>query len=342
MPKILVSGGAGYIGSHTVVELLNVGHEVIIVDNLINSSREAVHRIQQITGKQVALHVFDLQDTHKLDSLFEQNTDIEAVVHFAGLKAVGESVKKPLLYYRTNIDATLSLLEVMEKHEVHKLVFSSSATVYGSAPIPYSESSPAGQGITSPYGQTKYFIEQIVTDAANANPDNQFSILRYFNPIGAHESGLIGEDPLGIPNNLMPVLSQVASGRREKLSIFGNDYQTPDGTCVRDYIHVVDLAKGHVAALEHLQTGTNTFNLGSGKGTSVLELVNAFTDTTGQEVVYEFADRRDGDLPAFYANPRKAADELGWKTEKTIHDMCRDTWNWQSKNPNGYTDNKEI
>jgi UDP-glucose 4-epimerase len=335
--NILVTGGVGYIGSHTVVELLQQNHNVTIVDNLSNSSAEVINRIESITGTKPKLHVSDLQDTNKLNTLFASG-GFNAVVHFAGLKAVGESVNKPLLYYKTNIDSTLSLLEVMAKHRVNKLVFSSSATVYGSAPRPYSESSPVGQGITNPYGQTKYIIEQILRDTGAADSQLKFSLLRYFNPVGAHPSGLIGEDPRGVPNNLMPFISQVASGKRKELSIFGNDYDTPDGTCIRDYIHVVDLAKGHVAALQNLKPGVNEYNLGSGKGTSVLELVDTFSSVTGQEIPYTFAERRPGDLPEFYADPQKATLELGWSTKKSIDDMCRDTWNWQLKNLDGYID----
>jgi len=332
--KILVAGGLGYIGSHTVVELIANNHDVVIVDNLSNSKASVVDRLEKITNVRVPLHTFDLRDMEKLDNLFGREK-FDAVIHFAGLKAVGESAKEPLLYYRTNIDSTLALIEVMSKHNVNKLVFSSSATVYGSAPVPYSEDSPVGQGVTSPYGQTKYMIERILTDAAAANSNLEFSLLRYFNPIGAHPSGLIGEDPQGIPNNLMPYIAQVASGQREMLSIFGNNYNTPDGTCIRDYIHVVDLAKGHVAALEHLLSGASAYNLGSGKGTSVLELVNAFISTTGKNIPYVFAERRPGDLPEFYANPVRAKLELGWHTELSIEAMCQDTWNWQSKNQDG-------
>lgn len=335
--NILVTGGAGYIGTHTLVELLNAGHDAVVVDDLSNSSREAITRVEKITGKKVTLHIFDLQDKKALVKLFEDNA-FDAVIHFAGLKAVGDSVKNPLSYYRTNVDASLTLLEVMDQHDVRKLVFSSSATVYGSAPIPYSEASPIGQGITNPYGQTKYMIEQIIRDTAVANPANEFTSLRYFNPVGAHESGLIGEDPSGVPNNLMPFIAQVAGGRREKLSIFGNDYDTPDGTCVRDYLHVVDLAKGHLAALDHLKPGASAYNLGSGKGTSVLELVNAFIAATGKDVPYSFEPRRDGDLPEFYADASNAKKELGWQAEKSIEDMCRDTWHWQEQNPTGYSD----
>lgn len=335
--KILVTGGTGYIGSHTVIELLANSHDVVIVDNLSNSKASVIDRLEKITGVKVPLHAFDLRQDEQLDELFASEK-FDAVIHFAGLKAVGESTEKPLLYYRTNIDSTLTLLEVMEKHGVHRLVFSSSATVYGSAPIPYSEDSPVGQGITNPYGRTKYMIEQILTDACIANPKLEVSLLRYFNPVGAHPSGLIGEDPQGIPNNLMPFIAQVAAKRREKLSIFGSDYATPDGTCIRDYIHVVDLAKGHVAALSHLQSGANAYNLGSGYGTSVLELVNAFITATAQDIPYVFADRRPGDLPEFYADPKRAEAQLGWKTKLSVEDMCRDTWNWQSHNPSGYSD----
>ena len=333
--KILVTGGAGYIGSHTVLELLASGHEAIIVDNLSNSSEVVLQRLEEISGKPISFHKFDLQDKPRLTELFAA-TNIDAVIHFAGLKAVGESTMNPLAYYRNNIDSTLTLLEVMDEHDVRKLVFSSSATVYGSAPIPYREDSPVGQGITNPYGQTKYFIEQILQDVAAANPANEFTILRYFNPVGAHESGRIGEHPQGIPNNLMPYITQVATGRRDKLSVFGGDYDTPDGTGVRDYIHVVDLAKGHLAALERLAPGTHAYNIGSGKGTSVLELIHAFETASSRKIPYEIVDRRPGDLPEYYADATRALQELGWKTEKTIADACEDSWRWQSNNPNGY------
>ncbi len=333
--NILVTGGAGYIGSHTIIELISAGHSVQVVDNLSNSSKEVIRRVEEIAGSTVPLHVFDLRDNEKLDSLFS-TSNFDAVIHFAGLKAVGESTAHPLLYYRTNIDSTLSLLEVMEKHKVLRLVFSSSATVYGSAPIPYVETYPAGQGITNPYGQTKYVIEQILRDSAIADPTKQFTILRYFNPVGAHPSGRIGERPSGIPNNLMPYITQVAIGEREKLSVFGDDYDTIDGTGVRDYIHVVDLAKGHLAALEHSAPGATEFNLGSGKGTSVLQLVHAFEKASGKTIPYEVVARRAGDLPEYYANADKAARVLNWKTEKTIDDMCADSWKWQSDNPTGY------
>lgn len=333
---ILVTGGAGYIGSHTIVELLDNGHSVVVVDNLSNSSRESILRIEKITSTTVEFHEIDLSDTDALEAVFVRHS-FDAVIHFAGLKAVGESVKEPLTYYRNNLDSSLSLLEVMQRHDISNLVFSSSATVYGDPGTPrYTELLPTGQGITNPYGQTKYMIEQIIRDTCAANPTFQASILRYFNPIGAHESGMIGESPVGVPNNIMPFISQVAAGKRDKLSIFGHDYPTPDGTCKRDYIHVVDLAKGHVAALSHLKPGVSTYNLGSGNPTSVLELVAAFKKATSQTVPYEFTARREGDLAEYYADPRKALEELNWKTEKSVEDMCRDTWNWQSKNPNGY------
>lgn len=334
--NIIVTGGTGYIGSHTVMELMNAGHAVVVVDNLHNSSQESLRRVEEIVGTQIPFYELDVCDFDALDAVFA-NHKFDAAVHFAGLKAVGESVTIPLDYYANNINSSLNLLRVMQKYTVNKLVFSSSATVYGDPGTPkYVETLPVGQNITSPYGQTKYMTEQIITDFCRSNPSFEASLLRYFNPIGAHESGRIGEDPQGIPNNLMPFITQVVTGRREKLSIFGNDYPTPDGTCRRDYIHVVDLAKGHLAALENLRSGVNAYNLGSGRPVSVLELVNAFMEVTGKDIPYEFAPRRDGDLPEFYADPTKAEKELGWKTERTIEQMCTDTWNWQSKNPNGY------
>lgn len=333
--NILVTGGAGYIGSHTLIELIFSGYSVTVVDNLFNSSKEVINRVEKITGSHIPAHFFDLQDKAQLDALFTDNA-FDAVIHFASLKAVGESVQKPLLYYRTNLDIAITLLEVMDKHNVRKLVLSSSATVYGSAPIPYSEDGPAGQGITSPYGRTKFMIEQILQDVAAANPANEFTILRYFNPIGAHESGLIGEYPQGTPNNLMPYIAQVATGQRKELQVFGDDYDTVDGTCVRDYIHVVDVAKGHVAALSHMTPGTTAINLGSGKGVSVLELIHAFEEASGQKIPYTVAPRRSGDLPEFYADATKAKKLLGWQTEKTIKDASADTWRWQSGNPSGY------
>lgn len=335
--NILVTGGTGYIGSHTVVELLNEGHDVTIADNLINSSDEVVNRIEKITSTRPIFHNLDLCDRQKTNELFANN-QFDAVIHFAGLKAVGESVQKPLEYYDNNLSSTLSLLHAMKNHDVKKLVFSSSATVYGDpGTVIYDESLITGQNISNPYGQTKYMIEQIIRDVSITDPEFEATLLRYFNPIGAHESGTIGEDPLGVPNNLMPFIAQVATGRREKLSIFGNDYPTADGTCKRDYIHVVDLARGHVAALTHSKPGATVYNLGSGNPTSVLELVTKFMEVTGNTILYEFAPRRAGDLPEFYADPTKAQQELSWHTELSIEDMCRDTWNWQKKNPNGYT-----
>lgn len=334
--NILVTGGAGYIGTHTLIELVENGHSPVVVDNLSNSSKEAIRRVESIVNQTIPFYEIDLRDTEKLEDVFATNT-FDAVIHFAGLKAVGQSVQQPLEYYDTNINSSLSLLRVMQKYEVNKLVFSSSATVYGDPGTPkYVETLPVGQNISNPYGQTKYVIEQIIKDFCTANPSFEATLLRYFNPIGAHESGQIGEDPQGIPNNLMPFIAQVASGKRDKLSIFGNDYPTQDGTCKRDYIHVVDLAKGHVAALNHLHQGVIAYNLGSGTPTSVLELVNTFIKTTGKNIPYEFAPRRDGDLPEFYADPTKAKSQLNWTTEKTIQQMCEDTWNWQSQNPNGY------
>jgi UDP-glucose 4-epimerase len=333
--NILVTGGAGYIGSHTIVELIAAGHVVHVVDNLSNSSTEAIKRVEEITETSIPLSVFDLQDKAQLDTLFREN-QFDAVMHFAGLKAVGESTEKPLLYYRSNIDASLSLFEVMDSHDVRKLIFSSSATVYGSAAYPYQETHPTGQGITNPYGRTKYMIEEIMRDTASANAKNQFTTLRYFNPIGAHSSGKIGEDPYGTPNNLMPYIAQVAVGRRDRLRIFGDDYTTRDGTGVRDYIHVVDLAKGHVAALDHLQPGLTAINLGSGTGTSVFELLHAFEIACGNSLSYEIVGRRAGDLPEFYADAGKALRELGWRAKLSIEDACRDTWRWQANNPEGY------
>lgn len=334
--NVLVTGGAGYIGSHTIVELLANGHEVVAIDNFSNSKPEVFKRLHTITENNIINYEIDLRNTLALDKIFSTHT-FDTVIHFAGLKAVGESVTEPLRYYRTNIDSTLSLLETMDKHNVRRLVFSSSATVYGAATIPYTEAQTTGIGITNPYGQTKYVIEQIIKDTAASNSANEFVALRYFNPAGAHPSGLIGEDPKGIPNNLMPFIAQVASGKRSQLSIFGNDYATIDGTCVRDFIHVVDLAKGHVAAIENTKKGFDAINLGSGKGTSVLELIHAFESTTGQIIPYTIAPRREGDLPEFYANPAKALQVLNWQTVASLEDISRDTWRWQSNNPEGYT-----
>ena len=334
---ILVTGGAGYIGSHTCVELLNEGYEVVVVDNLYNSSEEALKRVEQITGKTVKFYEADVLDREALEKIFDAE-DIDSVINFAGLKAVGESVQKPLEYYHNNITGTLILCDVMRNHGVKNIIFSSSATVYGDpAFIPITEECPKGQ-ITNPYGQTKGMLEQILTDFHVADPEWNVVLLRYFNPIGAHESGLIGEDPKGIPNNLMPYISQVAVGKLEKLGVFGDDYDTPDGTGVRDYIHVVDLAKGHVKAIDYIfsNPGLDVINLGTGVGYSVLDMVKAFGKACGKEIPYEIKPRRAGDIAMCYADPAKAAKVLGWKAEKGLDEMCADTWRWQSQNPNGY------
>lgn len=334
--SILVTGGAGYIGSHTVVELLKLGKDVVIVDNLSNSSILVLDRIETITGKRPTFYELDVANNVALREVFEKE-NIESAIHFAGYKAVGESVEKPVMYYENNIMSTLALVEVMAEFGVKKIVFSSSATVYGlNNPSPLVETMPTSA--TNPYGYTKVMLEQILRDVEVADKEWSIALLRYFNPIGAHESGLIGEDPAGIPNNLMPFVAQVAVGKRPELSVFGNDYDTVDGTGVRDYIHVIDLALGHIKALEKISTtaGVHTYNLGSGQGTSVLELVQAFEKVNGVPVPYKIVDRRPGDVATCYANADKALEELNWKTEKTIEDMCRDTWNWQSKNPNGF------
>ncbi|WP_105209908.1 UDP-glucose 4-epimerase GalE [Streptococcus suis] len=334
--SILVTGGAGYIGSHTVVELLKLGKDVVIVDNLSNSSILVLDRIETITGKRPTFYELDVANKVALREVFEKES-IESAIHFAGYKAVGESVEKPVMYYENNIMSTLALVEVMAEFGVKKIVFSSSATVYGlNNPSPLVETMPTSA--TNPYGYTKVMLEQILRDVEVADKEWSVALLRYFNPIGAHESGLIGEDPAGIPNNLMPFVAQVAVGKRPELSVFGSDYDTVDGTGVRDYIHVIDLALGHIKALEKISTtaGVHTYNLGSGQGTSVLELVQAFEKVNGVPVPYKIVDRRPGDVATCYANADKALAELNWKTEKTIEDMCRDTWNWQSKNPNGY------
>lgn len=317
--------------------MLEAGCDVVVVDNYYNSSPEAVKRVEAITGKKVALFEADIRDKAKVLEIMQQ-TKPDCVIHFAGLKAVGESVQKPLLYYRNNIDTTLTLLECMEEVGVNNIIFSSSATVYGEEnPVPYNEDMKKGC-CTNPYGWTKAMMEQILTDACVANPKLSLVLLRYFNPIGAHESGMIGEDPQGIPNNLMPYVAQVAVGRREVLTIFGNDYPTPDGTCLRDYIHVMDLAMGHVKAVEYAlqHKGAEVFNLGTGTPYSVTEIVDTFERSTGVKVNHVYGPRRAGDLPECYANPKKAAEVLSWKAEKTLEDMCRDTWNWQTKNPMGY------
>lgn len=334
--NILVTGGAGYIGTHTLIELINSKHSVIVVDSLVNSSREALRRVEEITNTAIPFYETDVCDHNSLSGIFNEQ-HIDAVIHFAGLKAVGESTEKPLLYYQNNLDSTLTLLNVMNKHDVKKLVFSSSATVYGRpSELPLQETSQVGVGLTNPYGKTKHIIEEILRDLAAADRSWSISILRYFNPIGAHQSGRIGEDPKDIPNNLMPYISQVAVGKREQVSVFGNDYDTVDGTGVRDYIHVVDLARGHVAALNKIKKGARAYNLGTGKGTSVLELIQAFKEASGKDVSYAIVDRRPGDIASCYANASKAEKELNWKAELTIPKACRDSWKWQSENPNGY------
>ncbi len=335
--KILVTGGAGYIGSHTCVELLRAGHEVVIADNLYNSSRKAVERIEEISGKKAAFYEADIRDRKALESIFAGHA-IDAVIHFAGMKAVGESVQKPVEYYENNIGGTLTLVDVMRARGCRNIIFSSSATVYGDpAEIPISENCPKGT-CTNPYGWTKWMLEQILTDLHTADPEWNVVLLRYFNPIGAHPSGLIGEDPKGIPNNLMPYVTQVAIGKLPCLGVFGKDYDTPDGTGVRDYIHVMDLAEGHVKALAKLQpgSGVSVYNLGTGKGYSVLEVVHALEKACGHEIPYEIRPRRSGDIASLYCDPGKAAAELGWTARYGIEDMCRDSWRWQSMNPNGY------
>ncbi len=328
--SILVPGGAGYIGSHTVIELLNKGKEVVIIDNFSNSKPEVLEKIKQITGKDFKFYEMDYQDREKLEKVFQENK-IEAVMNFAGYKAVGESVKKPIEYYMNNISGCLVVLDVMKKYNVKKFIFSSSATVYGDPEtIPITEDCKTG-GTTNPYGTTKLFIEQILKDAYKADNTWDICILRYFNPVGAHESGLIGEEPQGIPNNLMPYIVRVANGTLEQLSVFGNDYDTPDGTGVRDYIHVVDLAKGHISALEKLEKeghGLFIYNLGTGTGYSVLDMVKAFEKATGKKVNYKIAPRRAGDIATCYADPKKAKEELGWYAEKTLDDMCKDSWRY--------------
>jgi len=334
--KILITGGAGYIGSHTCVELLNAGDEVIVVDNLVNSKMESLKRVEEITGKKLKFYQVDLLDKDKLESVFKEN-EIDAVIHFAGLKAVGESVSIPLQYYHNNITGTLILCEVMQKFDVKKLVFSSSATVYGMNNVsPLTEDLPLST--TNPYGSTKMMIEYILRDLYASDKDWSIALLRYFNPIGAHESGKIGEDPNGIPNNLMPYITQVAVGKLEKLTIYGDDYDTPDGTGVRDYIHVVDLAKGHIKALEKIDTdtGIDAYNLGTGIGYSVLDVVNSFEKATGIKIPYTIAARRPGDIATCFADASKALDVLDWKAEYSLEEMCRDSWNWQVSNPQGY------
>ena len=335
--SILVTGGAGYIGSHTVVELQNSGYDVVVCDNLSNSSKTSLERVKMITGKDVPFYLADIRDRDAMNQIFEEE-QIDSVIHFAGLKAVGESVAKPWEYYDNNITGTLTLIDVMRKHNVKNIIFSSSATVYGIPEYsPITEDFPKGQCM-HPYGWTKSMLEQILSDIQKADPEWNVVILRYFNPIGAHKSGLIGEDPQGIPNNLLPYITQVASGRRECLSVFGNDYKTHDGTGVRDYIHVVDLAKAHLKAIERAEkvTGVEHFNVGTGVGYSVLDIVKAYEKATGIKINYKIAPRRPGDIDECYANPTKAYTVLGWRAEYNIEDMCRDSYNWQKKNPNGY------
>ena len=334
---ILVTGGAGYIGSHTCVELLNAGYEVVVIDNLYNSSEEALKRVEKITGKTVKFYEGDLLNREDVENVFEQES-IDSVIHFAGLKAVGESVAKPLEYYHNNITGTLILCDVMRQHGCKSIVFSSSATVYGDpAFVPITEECPKGK-ITNPYGQTKGMLEQILTDLYVGDSEWKVILLRYFNPIGAHKSGLIGEDPKGIPNNLVPYIAQVSVGKLEKLGVFGNDYPTPDGTGVRDYIHVVDLAVGHVKAIEKLNSleGVEIYNLGTGKGYSVLEVLHAYEKACGKTLPYEIKERRPGDIPTCYADSAKAKRELGWEAQYGIEEMCEDSYRWQSMNPNGY------
>ena len=334
---ILVTGGAGFIGSHTCVELLNAGYEVIVVDNLCNSSQESLRRVEKITGKSVKFYEADIRDTDTLNQIFDKES-VECVIHFAGLKAVGESVAKPLEYYDNNISGTLRLCDVMRNHGVKNIIFSSSATIYGEpAFIPITEECPKGV-CTNPYGWTKWMLEQILTDLHTADPEWNVVLLRYFNPIGAHKSGLIGEDPKGIPNNLMPYVAQVAIGKLECLGVFGNDYDTPDGTGVRDYIHVVDLAIGHVKALKKIQekAGVCIYNLGTGVGYSVLDMVHAFEEASGRKVPYQIKERRPGDIASCYSDAKKAEEELGWTAERGLKEMCEDAWRWQSQNPDGY------
>lgn len=337
MAKILITGGAGYIGSHTALELLNKGYEVAIYDNLSNSSRESVKRVEELTGKSMSFYEGDVLDAPALTAMFEKEK-IDAVIHCAALKAVGESVRKPLEYYHNNITGTLTLMDVMRRVGVKNIVFSSSATVYGSPEVmPITEDCVKGQ-CTNPYGWTKSMMEQIMTDLQKSDPEWNVILLRYFNPVGAHKSGRIGEDPKGIPNNLMPYISQVAVGKLEKLGVFGDDYDTPDGTGVRDYIHVVDLAVGHVKAIDYIFTnpGLDVINLGTGVGYSVLDMVKAFSKACGREIPYEIRPRRAGDIAMCYADPSKALKVLGWKAEHGLDEMCEDTWRWQSQNPDGY------
>lgn len=335
--KILLTGGAGYIGSHTIIELDKAGHNVVVVDNLVNSNPESLRRVSKIIGKEIPFYEVDVRDSEKLSKVFDENK-IDAVIHFAGLKAVGESVSKPLEYYHNNMTGTFILLDVMRNHGCKNIIFSSSATVYGDpAIIPITEDCPKGH-CTNPYGQTKSMLEEVLMDVQKADPEWNVVLLRYFNPIGAHQSGMIGENPNGIPNNLMPYITQTAVGIRKELGVFGNDYDTPDGTGVRDYIHVCDLASGHVAALKAIEKkcGQSIYNLGTGHGYSVLDVVKAFEKVNGVKVPYSIKPRRPGDIATCYCNPAKAEKELGWKAQYGIEEMVRDSWNWQRNNPNGY------
>jgi UDP-glucose 4-epimerase len=335
--NILVTGGAGYIGSHTCIELLQNGYDVIVVDNLCNSKEESILRVQELTGKKLTFYKVDLLDQDNLNAILSENP-VQAVIHFAGLKAVGESVNIPLQYFHNNVTGTLILLDAMKRHDIHDIVFSSSAVVYGEVnKVPITEDFPLS--VINPYGRTKLMIEDILRDLSPAEPDWNMAILRYFNPVGAHPSGQIGEDPNGIPNNLMPYVAQVAVGRHPFVRVWGNDYPTPDGTGVRDYIHVVDLAGGHINALEKLNTnpGLVTYNLGTGRGYSVMEVINAFEKACQHEIPYQIMDRRAGDAAISYADPTKANLELNWSTQKTLDDMCQDAWRWQSQNPNGFS-----
>jgi UDP-glucose 4-epimerase len=337
MQKILVTGGAGYIGSHTVLQLLEAGNQVIVLDNLCNSSEESLNRVEELTGKKTILVQGDIRDHTILELLFSKHK-IDAVIHFAGLKAVGESVDKPLNYYNNNVYGTLTLCEAMKKYGVKNLVFSSSATVYGDpVELPLREDMPTGEP-TNPYGMSKLMVELVLRDLYKSDKDWNIALLRYFNPAGAHPSGRIGEDPNGIPNNLMPFITQVATGKREQLSIYGNDYDTPDGTGVRDYIHVEDLAAGHLKALDKLYTGSGivTYNLGTGQGYSVLDMVKEFEKQSGKVIPYQFVPRRGGDVASCYADPKTASEALGWKATRGLAEMCKDSWNWQANNPDGY------
>lgn len=335
--KILVTGGAGYIGSHTCVELLNEGYDVVVLDNLCNSSQESINRVEKLTQKSIDFHEIDLLDPQGIQSVFKTHDNIDAVIHFAGLKAVGESVEQPLAYYNNNIIGTLNLVAAMDRAGVKSIVFSSSATVYGDpASLPIKENFPLS--VTNPYGRTKLMIEEILQDLHIADPDWHIALLRYFNPVGAHSSGQIGEDPGGVPNNLMPYIAQVAVGQLARVNVFGNDYDTPDGTGIRDFIHVTDLAHGHICSLPKLlkTQGVQVYNLGTGQGYSVLEMIHGFETACGHEIPYEIVPRRAGDIASCWADPSRAKKELGWKACKTMDDMCKDAWRWQQKNPDGY------